>query len=169
MKLKERITVISIIVIIGFIFVSFWIIILPSQNASMTHDDVIIVTTEVTPKTDKQKNSSLNIVPSHVTDVSHDNKPTVSEHTQNASLNTLSTGQDPWDVWLKLVEPTVLYPSNGLHSPYMDSILNALATYPVTLFDVGHKGTQLKATMYLHGNQRTVFKPMRCRILYYVY
>ena len=69
--------------------------------------------------------------------------------------------EDPWKVWSKLAKPTVLYPSNGLHSPYMDNILHALATYCVTTFDVGHGGSQLKATMYLHGNQHTEFKPMR--------
>ena len=44
----------------------------------------------------------------------------------------------------------------------MDNILVALASSPVTQFDLGHRGTQLKATLYLEGGQRTVFKPKRC-------
>ena len=85
----------------------------------------------------------------------YESKPTTSISTQKPNP------EDPWKVWSELAKPTVLYPSNGLHSPYMDNILHALATYRVTKFDVGHGGSQLKATMYLHGNQHTVFKPMR--------
>ena len=85
----------------------------------------------------------------------YESKPTTSISTERPNP------EDPWKVWSELAKPTVLYPSNGLHSPYMDNILHALATYRVTKFDVVHSGSQLKATMYLRGNQHTIFKPMR--------
>lgn len=66
-----------------------------------------------------------------------------------------------WKIWPDWVKPNQLYPREEFHSFKMDSILTALATYPVTLFDVGYRGTQLKASMHLEGNQRTVFKPKR--------
>ena len=67
----------------------------------------------------------------------------------------------PWKIWSNWVREDVLYPNGVLHSTEMDLILRGLSSYPVTRLDVGYKGTQLKASMYLEGGQRTVFKPMR--------
>ena len=60
-----------------------------------------------------------------------ESKPTTTIRTERPNP------EDPWKVWSELAKPTVLYPNNGLHSPYMENILHALATYHVTKFDVG--------------------------------
>lgn len=68
--------------------------------------------------------------------------------------------RDPWRVWQSWVKQDHFYPSDAFWSKDMDSILHAMATNPITSFDVGHRGTQLKVSMFL-GEQRTAFKPMR--------
>ena len=69
-------------------------------------------------------------------------------------------GSDPWKIWQSWVKQDHFYPEDAFWSEEMNSILRAMATYPISSFDVGHRGTQLKASMFL-GNQRTAFKPMR--------
>lgn len=69
-------------------------------------------------------------------------------------------GIDPWNLWHSWVKQDWFYPKDAFWSREMNSILHAMATYPITSFDVGHKGTQLKVSMYLN-KQRTAFKPMR--------
>ena len=69
-------------------------------------------------------------------------------------------GRDPWKVWGSWVRQDHFYPDDAFWSADMDSILHAMATYPIMSFDVGHRGTQLKASMFL-GEQRTAFKPRR--------
>ena len=69
-------------------------------------------------------------------------------------------GRDPWKVWQSWVRQDYFYPDDAFWSDEMNSILHAMATYPIMSFDVGHRGTQLKASMFL-GEQRTAFKPMR--------
>ena len=106
-------------------------------------------------RTERPNSKSVRSIGIDTTTSLDESKPTSSISTENPNP------EDPWKVWSELAKPTVLYPSNGLHSPYMDNILHALATYHVTKFDMGYGGSQLKATMYLHGNQHTEFKPMR--------
>ena len=69
-------------------------------------------------------------------------------------------GSDPWKIWQSWVKQDHFYPEDAFWSEEMNSILRAMATYPISSFDVGHRGTQLKASMFL-GNQRTAFKPKR--------
>ena len=68
--------------------------------------------------------------------------------------------REPWRVWQSWVKQDHFYPEDVFWSEDMNSILSAMATYPITSFDVGHRGTQLKASMFL-VKQRTAFKPMR--------
>lgn len=72
----------------------------------------------------------------------------------------LAVGQDPWTLWHSWVKQDHFYPNDAFWSEEMNSILHAMATYPITSFDVGHRGTQLKVSMYLN-KQRTAFKPLR--------
>ena len=75
--------------------------------------------------------------------------------------NPLAAGErDPWKVWHSWVKQDHFYPEEAFFSEEMNSILHAMATYPITSFDVGHRGTQLKVSMFF-GQQRTAFKPMR--------
>jgi len=39
------------------------------------------------------------------------------------------------------------------------SVLSAMAKHPVTSADVGYRGTQLKMTLVLDGQQQVIFKP----------
>jgi len=45
------------------------------------------------------------------------------------------------------------------HVCYVGYILSAMAKYHITLADVGYRGTQLKMTLVLDGQQQVVFKP----------
>lgn len=84
------------------------------------------------------------------------------EHTDTTEItSTAKTGPSSWDVWKRWVNPDYLYPITGFGSLEMALILEALSTLPVVSFGLGHKGTQLKASMDLLEHQRTVFKPMR--------
>ena len=49
----------------------------------------------------------------------------------------------------------------------MRDILLHMATAPIVRFDVGYKGTQLKALVELEGGQLAVFKPKRYDITQY--
>lgn len=69
--------------------------------------------------------------------------------------------ENSWATWNRWVTSDSLYPANAFNSKEMDHILTAMATSPITSFGVGHKGTQLKATLMLVGAQRGVFKPKR--------
>ena len=84
------------------------------------------------------------------------------EHVKaEADENPLRVGKrDPWKMWHSWVKQDQFYPEDAFWSEEMNSILHAMATYPITSFDVGHKGTQLKVSMFL-DEQRTAFKPMR--------
>ena len=68
--------------------------------------------------------------------------------------------RDPWEIWQSWVKPNYLYPEDAFWSDEMNHILRTMATAPITQFGVGHKGTQLKATLML-DKQRTAFKPQR--------
>ena len=83
-------------------------------------------------------------------------------HVIGSHQGTVTNITGPWKIWKSWVQPDSLYTSeNEFYSIEMGVILNALATYPVTSFDTGYRGTQLKASMHLAGNQQTVFKPKR--------
>ncbi|XP_013381494.1 glycosaminoglycan xylosylkinase isoform X1 [Lingula anatina] len=62
----------------------------------------------------------------------------------------------PWEIAASWVTSRRIHPEEA---PEMGAILNALATRPIMAADVGFKGTQLKMTLVLEGNQKAVFKP----------
>jgi hypothetical protein len=68
--------------------------------------------------------------------------------------------EKPWEVAKGWVRPKgrLLYPY--MH-PQIGCILNHMSTIPIKKADVLPKGTQLKMLLYLEGNQKAVFKPMR--------
>lgn len=93
------------------------------------------------------------------------NSEKLSEQAMRENLNGAGgdegpLGVDPWNLWHSWVKQDWFYPKGAFWSQEMTTILRAMATYPITSFDVGHRGTQLKVSMYL-GTQRTAFKPMR--------
>ena len=81
-------------------------------------------------------------------------------HINETATPIKNSSEMAWEIWQKWVKPNYLYPEDAFWSDEMNQILNAMATAPITSFGVGHKGTQLKATMML-GEQKTAFKPMR--------
>ena len=65
-----------------------------------------------------------------------------------------------WDIWQEMVSKRSLtHPSEK----NVQKILQAMSTSKITLVDVGHRGTQLKAKVFLQGpqQQQIVFKPRR--------
>ncbi|EDO44241.1 predicted protein [Nematostella vectensis] len=67
-------------------------------------------------------------------------------------------GDDPWQLWKDMVTSRHLTPSGKQE---VNLILDALSYKPIVAAGVGYKGTQLKATLLLEGNQKVVFKPGR--------
>lgn len=75
-------------------------------------------------------------------------------------IKTLSV-TSAWHVWRSWPQSTELYTESQFNSSEMKEILHYMATAPIIRFNVGYKGTQLKALVELEGGQRTVFKPKR--------
>ena len=80
-------------------------------------------------------------------------------------IKTLSV-TSAWHVWRSWPRSTELYTDRQFNSSEMKEILHCMATAPIVRFDVGHKGTQLKALVELEGGQRVVFKPKRYDMTY---
>lgn len=83
--------------------------------------------------------------------------------TQSASVDEIKMPSvtSAWHVWRSWPQSNELYTEKQFNSSEMKSILRHMATAPIVRFDVGHKGTQLKALVELEGGQRVVFKPKR--------
>ena len=75
------------------------------------------------------------------------------------SLDILS--KPAWQLWQEMVKVREVTQPGNEGQMKVDAIVKALQTAPVIQISVGYKGTQLKSTMFLKGNQRTVFKPKR--------
>lgn len=69
---------------------------------------------------------------------------------------------DPWQIWSDMVKNRQLTPKENDENDDVGMILEALSYKPIIAAGIGHRGTQLKATLILEGHQRVVFKPMRC-------
>ncbi|XP_065829885.1 glycosaminoglycan xylosylkinase-like [Oscarella lobularis] len=67
----------------------------------------------------------------------------------------------PWEEYKTWVESTQLYTKESLADGTMRRLLNSMSTKPIVKALVGYRGTQLKATFILRGEQKVVFKPMR--------
>lgn len=83
--------------------------------------------------------------------------------TQSASIDEIKmlSVTSAWHVWRSWPQSNELYAEKQFNSSEMKSILHHMATAPIVRFDVGHRGTQLKALVELEGGQRVVFKPKR--------
>ena len=66
-----------------------------------------------------------------------------------------------WELWQEIVKVREVTQPGHEGQMKVNAIVKALQTAPVIQISVGYKGTQLKSTMFLKGNQRTVFKPKR--------
>ncbi|KAK6195413.1 hypothetical protein SNE40_000850 [Patella caerulea] len=62
----------------------------------------------------------------------------------------------PWTLAASWVSDRQIHPED---IPELGAVLRAMSTRPITLADVGYKGTQLKMSLLLQGQQRVVFKP----------
>ena len=156
MKLKQRVVVTSTLLVICVFFLALRLLLLTfenNQDISQQH---------ATPSDHHRMTSSKNHVTSsedHVTSTINPKSIVKSNKTLLITPGQLTTR--PWDIWARWVNSEVLYPAGVFYSSDMDMILRALSTYPIKSFDVGYRGTQLKATLHLIGNQKAVFKPRR--------
>lgn len=66
-----------------------------------------------------------------------------------------------WQVWRSWPHSKQLYEEKHFRSNQMTEIMQYMASIPIVNFDVGHRGTQLKAMVTLKGDQLAVFKPRR--------
>jgi len=83
--------------------------------------------------------------------------------TQSATTNRATTLSvtNAWNIWQTWPQSIELYTEKQFNSSEMKDILSHMATAPIVRFDVGHRGTQLKALVELEGRQLAVFKPKR--------
>jgi hypothetical protein len=77
------------------------------------------------------------------------------------SKQNLILNKPAWLLWQDMVKEREVTQPGQEGKMKVDAIVKALQTVPVIQTSVGYKGTQLKASMFLKGNQRTVFKPKR--------
>ena len=107
---------------------------------------------------DKEINEMTSKKPSGSPVVSYKRK--VSQSTTSNGVKTLSI-TSVWHVWRTWPQSAELYTEKQFNSSEMRDILHHMATAPIVKFDVGYKGTQLKAHAKLEGGQFAVFKPKR--------
>ena len=156
MKLKQRLIVVSVLALVGFVAL---VLLLHSHLPNSAGKDQSIDRIAV-----KSLTTNESILRTHSSDL-HGDKNALSSYERAQNVTTATevalSFENSWNQWTKWVRPDSLYPQDAFWSPQMTDILRSLATAPVTSFGLGHKGTQLKATMYLEGGQKTAFKPMR--------
>ena len=51
---------------------------------------------------------------------------------------------------------------------FVGYVLSAMAKYHITSADVGYRGTQLKMTLVLDGQQQVIFKPRWYREFFFI-
>ena len=66
-----------------------------------------------------------------------------------------------WELWQAMVKVTEVTEPGEEGQLKVDAIVKALQTAPIIQTSLGFRGTQLKASVFLKDNQRTVFKPKR--------
>lgn len=156
MKLKCRVTSLLALLAVSSLFITFKLFTRLESNigSEITKREQDVVIAEATSfQSSFQSKQDLSVITAPAVILSE------------AKKNNAATTVSPWEVWASWVKPTKLYPVDNFHSSSMNSILSALSSSPVTKFGIGYRGTQLKATMYLNGSQRTVFKPKRYYIM----
>ena len=87
-------------------------------------------------------------------------KKKVNQSAPKTGTNKLSI-TSVWHVWRTWPQSNELYTEKQFNSSEMKDILHHMATAAIVRFDVGFKGTQLKALVELEGGQLAVFKPKR--------
>jgi len=70
--------------------------------------------------------------------------------------------KETWWLWQSWVREDTFYPEEVFPSGQMLHLLRVMASAAITEFGVGRKGTQLKASVVLEGQQKALFKPKRC-------
>lgn len=156
MKLKQRLVMVAVIAVI---FTVLFLISVLEDWDEVGHDP--------TPLSKLSRDASRSQDIHEQPPSTPTSNPTNSSRVMNTSLkaqlqksSSVVSRKDPWTVWRGWVTADYLYPVNAFYSSDMNHILSAMASYPITSWGVGHKGTQLKATAML-GAQRVVFKPKR--------
>lgn len=91
-------------------------------------------------------------------------KKKMNQSAANTGTRTLSV-TSAWHVWRTWPQSNELYTEKQFNSSEMRDILHHMATGSIVRFDVGYKGTQLKALVELEGGQLAVFKPKRYNMI----
>ena len=80
-----------------------------------------------------------------------------------SSTKLVGTGslEKTWWLWRSWVQEEAFYPEEVFSSGQMRHLLQAMTSAPIIEFDVGRRGTQLKASVLLEGRQKALFKPRR--------
>ena len=94
---------------------------------------------------------------------------TGSNFIRTKTTQSLMLSKPAWELWQDMVKEREVTPPGQEGKMKVDAIVKALQTTPVIQMSVGYRGTQLKASMILKGNQRTVFKPKRSVTMLGVY
>lgn len=77
------------------------------------------------------------------------------------ALENVVSNREAWKLWQAMVKVNEVTQPGPAGTLKVNAIVKALQTAPIIQTSVGYKGTQLKTSMFLKGNQRTVFKPKR--------
>ena len=96
------------------------------------------------------------------------NIPTSNELKITTSQKNTAFNKPAWQLWHEMVKEREVTQPGQEGMLRVDAIVKALQTQPVIQMSVGYRGTQLKASMFLQGKQRTVFKPKRLVLGYII-
>jgi hypothetical protein len=96
-----------------------------------------------------------------IASVAQNTATTSNLRTKTSQSRHLISKKPAWQLWEDMVKVREVTQPGHEGTVKVDAIVKALQTAPVIELSVGFKGTQLKSSMFLKGNQRTVFKPKR--------
>lgn len=126
------------------------------NNLHNVHKSPIIISkSKLTIKTtDKETIISKEVIEKTRNDLTTSNVRTKNSQDFNVT-------KPPWELWQDMVRETELTERGSEGKSKLNAIVKALQTSPIIQMSVGYRGTQLKASMFLKGSQKIVFKPKR--------
>lgn len=180
MKFKQRIFVVFVVVLVSFVFI--WtkmeekktalypVISLTNKHSvlntlqldkqyDINNFDLVYRNTKPLPTNAKRNENKRKSVGKALTKLNIANVTSNEIKTINSRISDVE--KDPWKLWQEMVRERAITSRGYDATTNLRTIIKALQTFPITQTNVGYRGTQLKASMILKGNQQVVFKPKR--------
>ncbi|XP_028394809.1 glycosaminoglycan xylosylkinase-like [Dendronephthya gigantea] len=179
MKFKQRVIIISLFILIVFLYL--WVKIKPRSNrenpvVQVSNEENLLrallldgaydfnnldhkhTGTSIHKRTtEPEAKSDINTEKISATGVTI----AATSNLKTKALKNVVLHKTAWKLWQEMVKVNEVTQHGEEGTLKVNRIVKALQTAPIIQTSVGYKGTQLKTSMFLKGNQRTVFKPKR--------